>query len=113
MFVEQEQDHHSHSDPRKFPHEKDQEQSDEEADHGDVEAAGSPERAANAQMSWNRVQSRCAVELVVLAGVKNVETTHPERNRSSKQQNAWIKRASYRDPGCRGSNPEGEPQHQR
>ncbi len=53
-----------------------------------------------------------AVEIEILAGVKNVEASHPERHRSGEQQDARIERAPHRNPRRCGRNAERESQHQ-
>src|SRR5882672_3334264 len=52
------------------------------------------------------------VELIVLAGIDHVETSDPKSHRRSEQQDSGIKRATYRDPRGRWSDPECESKYE-
>ena len=44
------------------------------------------------------MQTSAAVEIVILAGIEDVESAYPERDRRRKKKNARIERAANRDP---------------
>ena len=98
VFVRDQRGHHQQ--PRdadraemEGPHE-----SREHCDHEQVKETRQHQRIRNAQVTWDGVQSRLAIVLVVLATVENVKASRPKSDRCGEQQDPRIERATDGDP---------------
>src|SRR4051812_11070673 len=78
-----------------------------------MEETRNPERTTDTQSSRNRMQSRRAVELCVLACIKHIEPGRPQQYDEREQKRHWtIERAAHSDPCASRSNRETPAEHQ-
>src|SRR6266581_786975 len=70
----------------------------EQRNDQDMHNACDPERSGDAETLRNRVETRAAVELHVLAGVQHVEATDPECHSGAENQHSRVEAAGDRDP---------------
>jgi len=73
-----------------------------------VEGASDPQRALDADVAGDGVKSGVAVELEILARIKDVEAADPEGDGGGENQNARVEGATNRDPGRGGRDAESE-----
>ncbi len=112
VFVGKQEGHGDDSDDGQLTQAEGEEQRDQQEEHDPVEEAGDDERPADSEVAWNRVEAGLAVEIVVLAGVENVETSDPEGDRRSEQKDARVERAADGDPSGGRGNAQGESEDQ-
>ncbi len=77
-----------------------------------MEGAGDPESGGDADVAGDGVESDGAVEVEILAGVKDVEAGDPEGDGGGEKKDARIERAADGDPGGGGSDAESEAENE-
>ena len=102
VFVEKEQGYGNYAGYREFAESEGWKQGEEEEQHDEVEGAGEPESARDAEVAGDGVESGVAIELKILAGVKDVEASDPKCYNCGEEKNAGIERAADGDPGRGG-----------
>ena len=112
MFVEQEQGYSKDSHEREFAERKSGDECDEQKKHDEVGGARHPQRAGDAEVTRDGVESGVAVELEILASVEDVEAGNPEGHSGSEKKDPRVERAAYRDPRCGRGDAEGESEHE-
>ena len=80
--------------------------------HGAMQEPRNQQRAGYAQPSRQAEQAGFGIELVILAGVDDIEAGRPEGDGGGKPKNADIERSAHGDPGGGGRDPQGESQNQ-
>src|ERR1051325_4331650 len=93
MLVDQERRDRSYSNIRNLAQLKYGEQDHKENQHHDVKEPGYPHGAGNSPIAWNGMQAGLLIEFVVLAGIQDIETTHPEHDCCGQQQNMRMRTA--------------------
>ena len=102
MFVEQEEHDRDDAGDGEFAQIKGWEQGNQQEQHYCVEEARDPERAGDADVARDGVEPGTAVEIEILAGVEDVETSDPEGDGGGENKNARIEGTANGDPGGSG-----------
>src|SRR5579872_2451465 len=98
MFVQQKQEDGENAERGYLSQAEREEQANEKSNHDEMEKTGDPKGAGYPEVARHRMKTGVAVEVVILAGIENVESGNPKRYGSRKKENARIEQAANRDP---------------
>jgi len=112
MFVEQEHRDHDDAGDGEFAESESWDESDQQEQHDGVEGTCDPESAANAGVARDGMEAGVAVEVVVLAGIEDIEAGDPEGDGCGEKQNARAEGAANGDPSGGGRDAESKTEHE-